>query len=112
LEFEDWAAFTFSWLQAGEQPGHIGSILLGCVQTFFKSEIKVIEEPRDRRFADRNLLLCQPNTQFRQGDVRLLSNRRNLNPRPAERSQGASRRTATGSEPAAILRDGAGTSSQ
>jgi hypothetical protein len=67
-----------TWIAFGAMPYGLRPRLVDRVRLradlFFKGEIKVIEEPRDRRFADRNLLLCKPDTEFRQGDVRLLSN--------------------------------------
>jgi hypothetical protein len=39
-----------------------------------KSQIEMIEEPRDRRFADHNLLLRQQRPEFRQRDVWPLRN--------------------------------------
>src|ERR1700675_3838056 len=39
---------------------------------FFKGQLQMMQKPGDRRFADRDLLLCQSGLEFRQRDVRLL----------------------------------------
>src|SRR5262249_40003265 len=52
--------------------GYVRSILFGCVQAFLKGEIEMIDEPRDRRFANHHLLLPQSCRQSRQLGVRPL----------------------------------------
>ncbi len=51
--------------------GDVRPILLGGVQAFFKGQLQMPQNSKNRLLADRYLFLGQLSLQFRQGDIRL-----------------------------------------